>query len=258
MLPEKYPHKEVEQREKTEKRRFPHLLAVKIHQLEATGEVRHPTPKNKEEDKKRIMKKFPKVFDGECRPMNGPPCHFVLKDGAILVAMRGSRPFAVPLMPKLKEERDTLEEQGIIEQVTKPTAWVHPIVLVPKKKDSIRLCVDFRNLNKSIIRPTFETITPFQAVRTIPPGMKFFTVGDALKGYHQVPLVEESADLTTFSTPMGRYRYRRLPFGITHAGDDYCRRIADVFDSIPNSRRIVEDIWYFQIHTASMSSWSKH
>ena len=41
---------------------------------------------------------------------------------------------------------------------------------------------------------------------------------------------------------MGRYRYRQLPFGITHAGDDYCRHIADVFDSIPNSRRVVEDI----------------
>ena len=104
------------------------------------------------------------------------------------MAMRGSRPVAVPLMPQLKEELDTSEAQGIIEQVTKPTAWVHPIVLVPKKTGGISLCVDFRNLNKSIVRPTFETTTPFQAVRTIPPGMKFFTVVDAFKGYHQVPL----------------------------------------------------------------------
>lgn len=78
--------------------------------------------RTKKKGKNRIMKKFSKVFDSESRPINGPPCHFVLKDGAFSVAMRGLRPVAVPLMPKLKEEVDTLEEQGIIYQVTKPTA----------------------------------------------------------------------------------------------------------------------------------------
>jgi hypothetical protein len=51
--------------------------------------------------------------------------------------------------------------------------------------------------------------------------------------------------LTTFSTPYGRYQYRRLPFGITHAGDDYSRRVSEVFDDIPNCRRIVEDVMVF-------------
>ena len=87
-------------------------------------------------------------------------------------------------IPRLKEELVVLEKQGIIRKVTEPTAWVHPIVLVPKKENGIRLCVDLGALNKCIVRPRFEYQTPFQAVRTIPPGMKFFTVVDALKGYH--------------------------------------------------------------------------
>ena len=74
------------------------------------------------------------------------------------------------------------------------------------------------------------------------PSRKFFTVIDALKGYHQVPLDDESAEMTTFSTPLGRYMYRRLPFGICHAGDDYSRRVSAVFDDLPNCRRIIEDI----------------
>jgi hypothetical protein len=82
-------------------------------------------------------------------------------------------------------------------------------------------------------------------VRTIPPGIQFFTIIYALKGYHQVRLDEESAALTTFSTPFGRYQYRRLPFGITHAGDDYSRRVSEVFDDIPNCHRIVEDVILF-------------
>jgi hypothetical protein len=75
--------------------------------------------------------------------------------------------------------------------------------------------------------------------------MKFFTVIDALKGCHQVPLEDEPIDLTKFSTPFGGYQYLRLPLGVAHAGDDYCRRVSEVFDDLPNCRRIVEDILIF-------------
>ncbi len=100
--------------------------------------------------------------------------------------------------------------------------------------------VDFCELNKCIVRSKFETATSFQAVRTIPPGMTFFTVVDALKGYRQVRLDDKSAALTTFSTPFGRFQYLCLPFGVTHAGDDYARREADVFDDLPNYRPFSE------------------
>jgi hypothetical protein len=109
-------------------------------------------------------------------------------------------------MPRVKQELDSLEDQGIISKVPEPTLWVHPIVIVPKDDGGIRICGDFTSLNHCIIRPTFDSPTPFQAVRTIPTGMKFFTVIDALKGYHQVELDEESSAMTTFSTPIGRYK----------------------------------------------------
>ncbi|KRY96237.1 hypothetical protein T11_17321 [Trichinella zimbabwensis] len=56
-------------------------------------------------------------------------------------------------------------------------------------------------LNKYILRHVFQTSTPFQAVRTIPSGMKYFTVIDNLKGYQHQLLGEESSAFTTFSTP---------------------------------------------------------
>ena len=64
-------------------------------------------------------------------------------------------------------------------------------------------------------------------------------------GYHQVQLNKESAALTTLSTPFGRFHYRRLPFGVTHAGDDYARLVSDVFDDLRNTRRIMEDVLLF-------------
>ena len=149
--------------------------------------------------------------------MVGPTCHFQLAEGAIPSGMRGSRQVAIPLLPKLKTELDSLEDQLVFCKVVDPTAWVNPIVIAPKKDGGVCVCVDFTNLNNFIIRPIFETATPF---RTIPAGMKFFTVIDALKGYHQGPLDDESAAMTTFSTPFGRYMYHRLPFGTCHASDN--------------------------------------
>jgi hypothetical protein len=80
--------------------------------------------------------------------------------------------------------------------------------------------------------------------------MKFFI--DALKGYHQVELDEESSAMKTFSTPFGRYKYNRLPFGVSLAGDDYGRRLANIFDDFLNCRRVVEDILVFS------PTWEEH
>ena len=164
--------------------------------------------------------------------MKGLPCHFELKADATPVSMRGSRQVAAPLMQRLKDE---LELQGIIRKVTVPTALVQPNGRSAQKVRRDPDPVNFRFLNDNIIRPRFESLTPFQAVRTIPKGMRFFTVVDELKGYHQVPLDDESSALTTLSTPFGRFQYVRLPMGVTHAGDDFGRRVSDVFDDIPNA-----------------------
>lgn len=101
-----------------------------------------------------------------------------------------------------------------------------------------------------IVRPKFETVIPFQAVCTIPTGMKFFTVIDALKSY-------TAAAVTPFSTPFGHFHYRRLLSGVTHAGDDNARRASDVFDDLPNTRRTMEDVLVFsQTYEEHVGLWS--
>jgi hypothetical protein len=83
------------------------------------------------------------------------------------------------------------------------------MVVALRKSGGIRIIVDIRFLNDPIIHPRFKSLTPFQAVRTIPKGMLFFTVIDALD--------DESSALTTLSTPFGRFQYVRLPMGITYS-----------------------------------------
>lgn len=92
-----------------------------------------PTDDRRREDLSQLMSEHPEIFDSQCRPMAGPPCHFRLVDNAQPVAMRGSRPVSVPLEPRLKAELDALERANIIRISTKPTAWVHPVVVVLNK-----------------------------------------------------------------------------------------------------------------------------
>jgi hypothetical protein len=90
-------------------------------------------------------------------------------------------------MQKLKDKLELQEKQGIIRKVTEPTAWVHPMVVVLKKCGGIRVTVDFRFLNDEIIRPRFKSLTPFQAVRTIPKGMRFFYRSRRTQGLSSSP-----------------------------------------------------------------------
>lgn len=183
MIPKSYPHVRVnhidatathstggtmspsqldEQVDSTVQSIFPNTLATPL-MPPATVAAINPfvSTTTKKLDLQKLKAEFPVIFDGVCRPMVGPPCHFVLKEDATPVSIRGSLPVSIPLKPRLGEELKSLEAQGIIRKTDSPTAWLHPIVIAPRQNRKIRLCVDFRALNKHIIRPRFETETPY-------------------------------------------------------------------------------------------------
>lgn len=115
--------------------------------------------------------------------------------------------------------------------VDEPTAWCGPIVVAPKRScDDIRVCVDLRKLNRSVKReryilPTFEDIAAkLQSC--------VFSKLDAANAYHQLPLDGRSARLTTFITPMGRFCFKRLPFGISLASEIDQKRMEDLLSNI--------------------------
>ena len=84
---------------------------------------------------------------------------------------------------------------------------------------------------------------------------KFFTVLDAVKGYHQCPLDEQSQLLTTFITPFGRFKYLRAPYGISSISEYYDRRMAEAFAGLTGFRRIVDDI---VIYDSDITQHVKH
>ena len=115
------------------------------------------------------------------------------------------------------------------------------VVVAKKGSGGLRVCVDFTKLNKYVIRPTNPQPTPWETVRNLPKGTTHYAVFDALKGYHQIELDEESQELTAFMTPFGRYVYLRLAMGLTSAGDVFTLQYGNATDESTDGLRATED-----------------
>ena len=148
----------------------------------------------------------------------------LLKPDAVPSCVSGPRVIPYAYRDQVKSQLDEMVATGIIESVSKPSEWCHPIVIVAKKgTGKERLTVDFKKLNDQVRRPTHPTRAPRDAVSNI-SGAKYFTKLDARHGYWQVPLSDDAKPLTTFMTPWGRLRYLRNPQGLISAGDEFnCR-----------------------------------
>ena len=89
--------------------------------------------------------------------------------------------------------------------------------------NGLHLVTDYRGINGLIERPEW----PFQTTTTILSLIKgklpWVCSVDMLSGYHQVPLAEESRDLTTFFTPYGRYCFKCQSMGMKQARDVFCQ-----------------------------------
>lgn len=162
-----------------------------------------------------------------------------------------SKPFAqsvprmvpIPRLSALKEELNRLQELDIIEAIHEPTDWVAPIVVVPKD-DGIRLCIDFTRLNQSVKRPYFP-ITKTDSKLALITKANYFSKIDLNKGFYQLKLNKDSQKLTTFITPFGRYFFKRLPFGISCAPEEFVSRFSRVVSGIKNIIFHVDEILIF-------------
>ena len=134
-----------------------------------------------------------------------------------------------------------MEELRVIAKVNEPTTWCAGMVVVPKANGKVRICVDLTRLNQSVRREKhpLPTVEPTLAQLA---GARVFTKLDANSGFWQIPLSPESALLTTFVTPFGRFCFHRLPFGITSAPEHFQRRISEILSGLDGVVCMMDDI----------------
>lgn len=115
----------------------------------------------------------------------------------------------------MSRELQYLLRAGLIEKID-ALPWVSPIVVTRKKQGGIRLCVDLREPNKSVVMdchplPHIEELFAEMCNATV------FSQIDLANTYHQLPLHEDSKNLTAFITQKSLFRYKRVPFGLASA-----------------------------------------
>jgi hypothetical protein len=115
------------------------------------------------------------------------------------------RRFPFALYPQLEKELQRLQHFKLIEKVTEPTQWVHQMAVVVKRDNSLRICLDPRELNKVVLREHYALPTADEIFSQM-HGAKYFSFLDATQGFHHIQLSSESTGLTTFHTPFGRYK----------------------------------------------------
>ncbi|TYK22952.1 reverse transcriptase [Cucumis melo var. makuwa] len=117
-------------------------------------------------------------------------------------------------LKELKMQLQELVDKGYIRPSVSP--WGAPVLFVKKKDGTLRLCIDYRQLNKVTIRnkyPLPHIDDLFDQLR----GATLFSKIDLRSGYHQLKVRESDIAKTTFKTRYGHYEFRVMPFGLTNA-----------------------------------------
>lgn len=131
---------------------------------------------------------------------------------------------------------DDLLARGIIRESDSP--YASPIVLTKKKNKEIRLCVDYRFINKITLRENY----PLPLIEDLLDrlrGKRYFTSLDLKDGFHHVNMARDSVKYTAFITPLGHYEYLKMPFGLKTAPDTFQKFINKIFTELIKSGDVV-------------------
>ena len=186
---------------------------------------------------------------GDFGLLKGDPVRIKLRPDAQPYNLATPRRVSAPLMKSLKEELQRMETNDIITRVTAPTEWCSPIVVALKSNGKIRVCMDYKKLNKSVMReqfimPTIDEISARMA------GSKVFSHLDCSMSFWQLPLHPKDRHLTCFITPFGRYVMNRVPFGLNSSTEILQRRLTEVMEGLSGVVIEVDDIL---VHAATVA-----
>jgi len=129
-----------------------------------------------------------------------------------------TRRMAPHVTMKVKEEVDRLLEAKFI-RPCQFTDWLSNIVPVTKKNGKIRVCIDFRNLNKASPKDQYPLPVPDMLVDST-SGFEVMSLMDGHSGYNQIFIAEEDVNKTAFRCPgnIGIFEWIVMPFGLINAG----------------------------------------
>lgn len=181
----------------------------------------------------KILKEFKDCFAWEHHEMPGIDRQIIehklpIKDGFKPVA-QSPRRLAPELVQPIQEEINKLLKAKFI-RPCQYADWISNIVPVIKKNGQIRICIDFRDLNKATPKDQYPMPVADLLIDAA-SRYEYISSMDGYAGYHQLRIAHEDCNKTAFRCPksLGLYEYVAMPFGLKNAGATYQRAMDSIF-----------------------------
>ena len=203
-----------------------------------------------------IVKEFPNVFPDD---ISGLPPDREVEFTIDLIP--GTEPISIPpyrMAPvELRELKAQLEEllsKGFIRPSISP--WGAPVLFVKKKDGSLRLCIDYRQLNRVTIRNQYPLPRIDELFDQL-QGSRVYSKIDLRSGYHRLRVWESDVPKTAFRTRYGHYEFLVMPFGLTNAPTAFMDLMNRVFQPYLD-RFIIIFIVDILVYSGSSEEHSEH
>ncbi|GFW19993.1 retrovirus-related Pol polyprotein from transposon 297 [Trichonephila clavipes] len=137
-----------------------------------------------------------------------------------------SRRLSLPEKREVEKQIDEWLEQGIIRESC--SDFSSPVVVCKKKDGTMRVCIDYRKLNKKIVKDRYPLPIIEEVLDKLGNG-KIFTTLDLKNAFFHVDVDEASRKYTAFVTETGQYEFLKVPFGLSISSNYFQRYINYVF-----------------------------
>ena len=189
-----------------------------------------------------VLNRHQALFKPGLGTIKGHRADILIKDGVSLVFCK-ARPVTYAVKEKVGRKTERIEQEGVIKKV-ESTEWASPIVCVPKRNGTIRICGDFKvSVNPVLISNPYPLPNEEDMFATLAGG-KFFSKLDLSNAYQQLELTEESQKYLTINTPRGVYAYQRFTFGIATAPSIFQAVMDQILQGIANVVCYLDDNMY--------------
>ena len=155
---------------------------------------------------------------------------------------------------EVEKQIQTMLKEGIIEESSSP--WLAPAVFVRKKTGDIRICVDYRELNKRTVKDAYPLPRPDEVQDRL-AGSTIFSTLDLQSGYWQLPVNPSDRAKTAFcpGPGLGLFQFCRMPFGLSGAPASFQHLMDTILRDLPFVTTYLDDEL---IHSPSIEQHEDH
>ena len=197
-----------------------------------------------------IVKEFPDVFLDDILGL--PPDREVEFTIDLIL---GTEPISIPAeLRELKAQLEELLSKGFIRPSISPRGA--PVLFVKKKDGSLRLCIDYRQLNRVTIHNQYPLLRIDELFDQL-QGSRVYSKIDLRSGYHQLRVQESDVPKTAFRTRYGHYEFLVMPFGLTNASAAFMDLMNRVFQPYLD-RFVIVFIDDILVYSGSSEEHSEH